>query len=741
MKESWIDPVKALGFQAVAAELGISASRGRSYGPCPACRAERRGSGDQRGPMTIVDSSGWHCWACKATGDTIDLVAYHVEGARLPDLTTEAFARVKSFCIDRGWADRGAPKETTAQIADRLMEGGGGRRKRRGGSIVTSSDPEPESDSDADEGEESIEDSNPGTGGPFGWDPFLAKRAVADLWADTDDARAAREYLTSPGSAGGRGLSEEAIRHWSIGLFRPVSMQGTRLGLWITIPLHDQVGDVVNVRFRTVPGECTCEGWADCPACKGTGIIKKMFRVCPNRPLPLYGVQSLTRDTDTNVLIVEGELDVVALWDMGRRENCVSGTAGAGTFASKDEWLDAVEPFTEVLLGFDNDDAGLKGALDLSEKIGREKCSRVRWPRKDAGECLAGTVDKEPPDRAVVLSAIQHPVAISGVEVRSLGSYRDVIKAMIRNPEKLRGLPTGSAKMDRCLGGFRGGLMVISGESGEGKTTLATFLCLRQAQMGVPGLITSFEQRPEGTVQKCLRAQVAADFAGKSDAEIDEAMDRLDELPLKVVHHRGHMAPAVVFETIKREKRRRGIKIVLIDHLGFCLDPDADDERREIEGFVRALSLFGEHEEILIMLIVHPSNQAAVQQRRVGMGDLKGASAIRQDAHDILIVQRGKTTQKKPAPFCIIWFDKIRSEYGIPGSHCELAFDPVACSYGDSWEDTPAGRRGSKFVVDPTDRPGGTQSGARGRRGRRSAQEPGISDRTGSENTEKTEEP
>ena len=46
----------------------------RSWGPCPACKAERRGREDRRGPVAIRGES-WRCWTCGAGGGAGALLA------------------------------------------------------------------------------------------------------------------------------------------------------------------------------------------------------------------------------------------------------------------------------------------------------------------------------------------------------------------------------------------------------------------------------------------------------------------------------------------------------------------------------------------------------------------------------------------------------------------------------------------------------------------------------------------
>lgn len=81
---SWLDAARVARIEDVLGVLGMQSGRGRSFGPCPACGAVHRGKQDRRGPMSYVfrkdERVGWHCWACGASGDAADLVAWRVIG-------------------------------------------------------------------------------------------------------------------------------------------------------------------------------------------------------------------------------------------------------------------------------------------------------------------------------------------------------------------------------------------------------------------------------------------------------------------------------------------------------------------------------------------------------------------------------------------------------------------------------------------------------------------------------------
>lgn len=52
----------------VLAALGILPRAHRTYGPCPACGAEKRGKEDRRGPLGLRGDKGWRCHVCSAGG-------------------------------------------------------------------------------------------------------------------------------------------------------------------------------------------------------------------------------------------------------------------------------------------------------------------------------------------------------------------------------------------------------------------------------------------------------------------------------------------------------------------------------------------------------------------------------------------------------------------------------------------------------------------------------------------------
>lgn len=651
-KHDWIQDVKRAGVLRVASALGMSRGRSKSVGPCPKCNAERRGSSDRRGPIGVnPEDQGWMCFRCDIKGDGADLISYHVHQTPLKMLSSsDDFDKVRATAASFGFCNHDSVERKIVPAI---------RKKPK---------PEP------------VEEVN--YSGPFKWTPTLVEECEKALWSD--DGSATLAYLNS------RGFSDATLKEWKVGAL--IVKSGSKIvEQHVAIPVLDQVGVPVNMRFRSVPGTCLkCDG-AGCRSC-AKGKVKKAYRRSPGRPTTLFGISTLTEDYDRDVIIAEGELDVMAFWQLGFKGHIVTGTAGAGTWT--EEWLDVLEPYRHFVLAYDADEAGDKGAKSVADKLGRDRCSRARLPFNDAAECLQNCVS--PAKMRATLDAAQ-PLLEAGI-VR-VDAFADQVEELIQDPGTLRGLTMGSMLLDEALGGLRPGLWIITGDTAAGKTSWTNWVGLEQARRGIPGLMTSFEQRPIGQVQKLLRAQIGGDFTSVSESARRAAMADLGNLPLFLVDHYGHLDAEEMIRLLSYSVRRRDVRWAIIDHLGFLVD-GADDERRRIEEVVRKLAVEAIQLEITILLICHPNNMSVSQQRRVMITDLKGASAIRQDAHVGLVLERITPGNGIDHPATAVHVDKCRSEFGIQGSRVILYYDPEACVYGDRWEDTPMGagvRVGQKY--------------------------------------------
>ncbi|XBI03279.1 hypothetical protein VPH35_131713 [Triticum aestivum] len=125
--------------------------------------------------------------------------------------------------------------------------------------------------------------------------------------------------------------------------------------------------------------------------------VSKRFSQEVNTEKILYGLDDIKQARD--VIIVEGEIDKLSMEEAGYR-NCVSVPHGAPAKVSKKppdknhdkkylylwnckEYLD---PASRIILATDADPPGQALAEELARRLGKERCWRVKWPKKNETE-------------------------------------------------------------------------------------------------------------------------------------------------------------------------------------------------------------------------------------------------------------------------------------------------------------------------------------------------------------------
>ena len=150
-----------------------------------------------------------------------------------------------------------------------------------------------------------------------------------------------------------RGITRDSIHRFRLGLVREGMVS------WLAIP-YIQDGRAVNVKFRSLPPH------------------EKTFKLITDHQRPLYNIDALDRKKD--VFVTEGELDAIVLIQQGQ-ENTVSLPLGAGTFLP--DHFDALVVCRRIYLLLDMDVAGDRGALEVADRLGAERCYRIRLPVND----------------------------------------------------------------------------------------------------------------------------------------------------------------------------------------------------------------------------------------------------------------------------------------------------------------------------------------------------------------------
>ena len=159
---------------------------------------------------------------------------------------------------------------------------------------------------------------------------------------------------------------------------------------------------------------------------------------------------------------------------------------------------------------------------------------------------------------------------------RLLSGLCDELESRMANPTGIRGVPTGFDKLDEITGGFMPGeIIIVSGWTGRGKSTLVTQWALHAARVGIPAIIYSLEMTDIG-----ISDRIAAAVSGVEHRKIRQGRltpeERLkllesfgDYYDLPFWHDFvGGMTTKQICARAHADKAIKGVGMIVIDHIG-----------------------------------------------------------------------------------------------------------------------------------------------------------------------------
>ena len=435
----------------------------------------------------------------------------------------------------------------------------------------------------------------------------------------------------------GRGFTDETIKHFKIGQHN---------GDTVMIPFLKN-GEVVNVKYR--------------------GLEKKDMWTEKNAEPVLFNRDNIK----TNELIItEGEYDCMALHQYGIPS--VSVPNGVNDFRWLENEWEWLEKYTTIYICFDDDVAGQKGLQEIVQRLGLWRCKTVRFPKKDANDCLKSNIPK--PEMYDCLANAQDfkPAMLTSPE-----EFIDAVHDLFIYPEQLKGTSTGWEKLNKILGGWREAELTIwSGRNSAGKSTILNQVILNLAKNNVKSCIASLEMR----VPKYLRWAVMQ-HTGKSflyRADIEKALNWMNG-KIYLVDTLEALTPETLIDVFEYAARKYGVKHFLVDSLMKLSFPDKD-ELKEQKSFVNQLTQFADKFQCHVHLVAHP-RKGIKDSDRPGKVDVMGTGHITNLAHNVLIMHRPGEEEheageknSKQIPDAVLYVKKNR-EMGTEGS-LKLRFDP-----------------------------------------------------------------
>jgi len=400
-----------------------------------------------------------------------------------------------------------------------------------------------------------------------------------------------------------RGLSESTIDNFELGYDQSKDA--------IAIPVFKK-GELINIRYRYIDENKTpkytqekgCEVW-------------------------IYNEDGISKGQEKGgILITEGEFDCMSAWQAGFK-NVISPASGKDSYGV---WIELLDTIPKVYIAYDNDKPGKGASLQMAERIGTDKSFEVVYPDgvKDANDFFKV---KDSNDFKDLIKAARpfYKYKFSGVA--------DVIESLRFKKEqliKLRCVPNIEFEEDW--------LVILSGVSNIGKTSVGMNIAEELAELGYPTLIMPFERGIKTVGKRFLQVRhnkKSSEFDSLSDSEWDSIARDSVELPI----YFSTPGRDEIKDVVAKSKRLFGVKAVVVDHLDYLVRKGSDNHNVATSDTLQEFKSLAQEHNMIFIVIHHIKKQDGMgtAPKKPRMEDLKGSSSVYQDPEAVIMLSSPDT--------------------------------------------------------------------------------------------------
>lgn len=261
---------------------------------------------------------------------------------------------------------------------------------------------------------------------------------------------------------------------------------------------------------------------------------------------------------------------------------------------------------------------------------------------------------------------------ISTIHDIAVKTYIELEKASKIKDMKLRGLPTFSQEINRLTGGFiEGGMSIIAGRPGEGKSAALLQCCISLMNEGIPCGIISLEMSAEKLMQRLFSNLCKINGFAIRDARLSES--DLDDMRLKAME----LMNAKVFiaddpyidekklrPIIRNMVTKNKVRAVFIDYFQLIKCEGNENTVMKNENLSQLLQKIAREFNIAIIAL---SQQNRKGNERPTMESLRGGGI--EQASDLIINLFDTTyqTEGEPQPESVITAIISKAKHGSTG--------------------------------------------------------------------------
>jgi twinkle protein len=440
--------------------------------------------------------------------------------------------------------------------------------------------------------------------------------------------------------------------------------------------------------------------------------------------LPLFG-QWLWSGKGKRIVVTEGEIDCMSvsmLWQNRWPVVSLPNGVSHGPKAVRTN-LEFLSGYDEIVLCFDNDDAGRAAAEQCADILPAGKVRIARTPRKDANDHVLNN------DTVVLLQCIYEARTYQPDGIL----HASDITEGDRPHQRIMLFPWDS--LTRAMMGQRSGEMTLwASGTGSGKSTVVRELVYHHLINGRRVGMLMLEEAPMETIDEMIglhlskavrqikatrelndllrsEGREAQDFGFPDDlteAEYDEAKKFFHDAPLYVYDHQGANEFNNVMQRVEYMAASLECDVILVDHITALIAGMTDrggTERESIDDIMRRMRSIVERTGVhldVVSQLNRLQGKTAEEGGQISLNNLRGSGSLGSVPNNVLAIERDQQAPDVDERNII----KVRTLKGRFLGHTGLAgclrFNPITRRLEEAnWQEETVNDNPGETFADP----------------------------------------